>query len=113
MARVKNINEVDDETLILADIAQKALFQVKAKVFEILRERLGDEKARELAELLTEGRWTHDYPIGCLEMTDLGLPVCGQMPAEIYELMDLFPQPMRRRPTVNYIPLPYVKEKRD
>ncbi len=112
VVKEKNINDVDDETLILADVAQKAMAQVKARIHDILRGRLDDEKAGVLAEMLTEGRWTHDHPIGCRELTDLGLPVCGDMPAEIYELMDLFPQPMRRQPTVNYIPLPYGKEKK-
>lgn len=113
VAREKDINEMDDETLILADIARKALSQVKAKVFEILRDRLDEEKARELTEILAEGRWTHDYPISCSELTGMGLPACGIMPPDIYQLMDLFPQPVRRQPTVTYIPLPYGKDKRD
>lgn len=113
VTKEKNINEIDDETLILADIAQKATDQVRARVFNILLDRLGEAKAKELAELLTEGRWTHDYPIGCEEMTALGLPACGIMPPEIYHLMDLFPQPVRRQPSVSYIPVPYEREKRN
>lgn len=112
VAKEKNINEIDDETLILADIAQKALSQVKEKVYLILQKRLGDEKAQEVTKVLTEGRWTHDYPIGCEELTNFGLPSCNEMPQEIYELMDFFPQPMRRQPTVNYIPEPYQREKK-
>lgn len=113
VTREKDINKIDDETLILADIAQKALSQVKEKVFSILVDHLGEEKAKELTDLLTEGRWTHDYPIGCEELTSLGLPACGIMPQEIYQLMDFFPQPTRRQPSVNYIPLPYYRDKKD
>ena len=113
VTKEKDINEIDDETLILADIAQKATDQVRARVFSILLDRLGEAKAKELAELLTEGRWTHDYPIGCEEMTALGLPVCGVMPPDIYQLMDFFPQPMRRQPSVSYIPVPYEREKQN
>jgi hypothetical protein len=29
------------------------------------------------------------------------------MPAEFYQLMALFPQPVQRQPTVQYIPAPY------
>lgn len=109
----KNINKIEDETLILADIARKAIFQVKGKMFRLLKDRLGDEKAKELADLLTEGHWTHDYPIGCQELEKLGLDVCSRMPSEIYEIMDLFPQPTRRMPSVSYIPIPYERKKNE
>ena len=103
----KDVNEVDDETLILADIAEKAIKQVKNRVYEILLDKLGEEKAREVAATLTEGQWTHDHPITCSEISMLGLPACGILPREIYELMDHFPQPMKTRPSVQYIPIPY------
>jgi ClpP class serine protease len=112
VTRDKNINEIDDQTLILADVAQKALTQVRAKVYQILKDRLGDAKANEIADIFTEGRWTHDHPISCEELTEMGFPVCGIMPPEIYELMDLFGQPVRRQPNVNYIPMPYQREKK-
>ncbi|MBS4021955.1 MAG: ATP-dependent Clp protease proteolytic subunit [Dethiobacter sp.] len=103
----KDANELDDETLILGDVAEKAVNQVKNRVYEILLERMGEERAREMAAQLTEGQWTHDYPITCSELGTMGLPACGLMPKEFYDLMDLFPQPMRSRASVQYIPLPY------
>jgi len=33
------------------------------------------------------------------------------MPQEIYTLMNLYPQPAQRRPSVQYIPVPYRREK--
>lgn len=104
---LKDPNEVDDETLILADVAQKAMKQVKNTVRDILIERVGEEKALEIAVILTEGQWTHDFPISCSHLGELGLPACGLLPREVYELMDHFPQPMRTRPSVQYIPIPY------
>jgi ClpP class serine protease len=104
---LKDANELDDETLILGDVALKAINQVKKRVFEILSEKMGEEKARSLAAQLTEGQWTHDYPITCSELGTMGLPACGIMPNEFYALMELFPQPMRSRASVQYIPLPY------
>ncbi len=104
---MKDANELDDETLILGDVAKKAVEQVKNRVYEILLEKLGEEKAKEIAAQLTEGQWTHDYPITCSELGKMGLPACGLLPNEFYELMDLFPQPMRSRASVQYIPLPY------
>ena len=62
------------------------------------------EKAAELADLLATGTWTHDYPITYDKAQRLGLPVRADMPAEILELMGLFPQPMRRQPAVEYLP---------
>lgn len=103
----KDINEVDDKTLILADVADKALRQIRAEVLELLEEKMPRDQAETLAEKLTQGTWTHDHPISLQEAKELGLPVRGDMPAEFYQLMALFPQPMQRQPSVQYIPAPY------
>lgn len=106
----KDKNELDDKTLILADVARKAVRQVEQSVYCLLKENMDDVKARELATILSEGRWTHDYPISFGEARDLGLPVSDKMPSIIYNLMELYPQPVQRRPTVEYIPVPYQRE---
>ncbi|MCS7015395.1 MAG: hypothetical protein NZM42_04650, partial [Gemmatales bacterium] len=54
-----------------------------------------------------QGIWTHDHPISYHEARDLGLPVSCNLPVEFYELMTLFPQPLRQHPSVQYIPQPY------
>lgn len=105
----KPISEVDDRTLILADVAEKALRQMRDFVTELIASRTDRESAARLATILTEGRWTHDYPITCEEAGRLGLPVACDMPDEIYELMELFPQASPQRPSVQYIPVPYKK----
>ena len=110
----KKPENVDDETLILGDVAEKAIRQIKATVMEILSGKMEDKKAEHLAELLSKGTWTHDYPIMVDEAKSLGLPVSTDMPEEIYQFMNLFPQPMQRRtPAVQYIPLPYSQETRE
>ncbi|NLJ34129.1 MAG: hypothetical protein GX349_06005 [Firmicutes bacterium] len=106
----KEINEVEDETLILADMARKAIGQVRDLVLEILQDRMSPDQAAGLAQRLTEGHWTHDYPITCEKLRDMGVQVCGELPEEIYSLMDYYPQPGQRRPTVQYIPVPYGRE---
>jgi ClpP class serine protease len=103
----KERNELDDKTLILADIAEKALEQIRGEVLELLGGKLPPDQARELAEKLSQGRWTHDHPIGFDEARALGLLVRSDMPKEFYGLMDLYPQPLRRQPSVEYIPTPY------
>jgi ClpP class serine protease len=105
--KAKPIAEVDDQTLILADVAEKALQQIRAEVVELFADRMPAEKAAGLAETLTQGTWTHDHPIGFRHAQALGLPVRGDMPAEFYQLMALFPQPTQSRPAVQYIPSPY------
>ncbi|RJQ53177.1 MAG: hypothetical protein C4521_07860 [Actinobacteria bacterium] len=97
----------DDTTLILGDVARKALDQVCSTVKMLTARRMGEEAAEELAKQLSQGRWTHDFPIDVDHARELGMPVTGQMPSEIYDLMDLYPQPGGRRPGVEFIPLPY------
>lgn len=110
-AKVENPNR-DDRTLILADIAAKAIQQVEDTVFDLLRERMEEARARELARMLTEGRWTHDYPLTVEELQRLGLPVQVGLPDELYELMRLYPQAAQRRPSVEYVPLPETPAER-
>jgi len=103
----KDINKVDDQTLIMADQARKAIAQVQHTVATILSDRLPADRAAALAETLSTGTWTHDYPITVDEARQLGLPVSTEMPQEVYEIMNLFPQAGMRRPSVEYIPAPY------
>ncbi len=101
----KPIAEVDDQTLIMADQARKAIRQVEEAVFELLAPKLPEEKARELARTLSTGRWTHDYPIRPKEAKELGFPVSLDMPEDILLLMQHFPQPVQKVPTVEYLPI--------
>ena len=103
----KSVDEVDDKTLILADVARKAIAQVRARARSILAEHLPEERAHELAQVLSEGRWTHDYPFTVEEAQELGLPVSTEMPEVVYKLMTLYRQSGQRRPSVQYIPVPY------
>ncbi|MGI6252392.1 MAG: SDH family Clp fold serine proteinase [Aminivibrio sp.] len=103
----KPIKDVDDETLILADVSKKALKQTRNLVFELVSERLGEEKGGELATTLTDGRWTHDYPITVDEAASLGLPVVPNDHDTFCNLMSLYPQAASARPSVQYVPAPY------
>jgi ClpP class serine protease len=110
--RRKPVGEVDDETLILADIAEKALAQVKDTVRDILRGVVEETEEERIADLLTRGYWTHDYPLTFNDLVRIGLPVKVAPPREVYALMDLYPQPAQRRPSVQYVPIPYRDEGR-
>ncbi len=104
----KTAEKVDDQTLILGDVGEKAIRQLKATVQEILDGKVEKEKAEQIADLLARGHWTHDYPIMPEEARRIGLPVSTDMPEEIYDFMSLFPQPVRRAGSVQYIPVPYA-----
>src|SRR5256714_2513312 len=106
-AHQKPIAEVDDKTLILADQAEKAIVQMRHEVAELLANKYPSEKGAGLAKLLTAGTWTHDYPLTYDRARELGLHVSSDIPENVLRLMQLYPQPMRRQPSVEYVPLPY------
>jgi len=108
----KPIARVDDQTLVLADVGRKAIEQVKQSAAELLRRQLSAEQAEKLAEKLSTGTWTHDYPIWATTAKELGLRVNTEMPDAVLELMKLYPQPTRAQSSggVEYLPIPRQKE---
>ncbi|WP_206205838.1 ATP-dependent Clp protease proteolytic subunit [Thermococcus sp. Bubb.Bath] len=106
----KGADKADDQTLILADVAKKAIKQVRDFIFYLLKDRYGAEKAKELSQILTEGRWTHDYPITVDHAKELGLHVETDVPEEVYTLMELYRQPVKQRGTVEFMPYPVRQE---
>jgi ClpP class serine protease len=103
--KLKQANRINDETLMLADMAAKSRLQVASFVAELLLKHLPKDKAITLATALTEGRWTHDFPITVQLARELGLSLSTDMPRIVYDLMDLFPQGGADRPSVMYVPL--------
>jgi ClpP class serine protease len=101
----KPVENIEDQTLILADMSQKAINQVATFVADLLGKRLPKEKAEALSALLTTGQFTHDFPITVELASSFGLPIKTDMPESIYWLMDLFPQKGTGRPSVDYVPL--------
>ncbi|HTL90285.1 MAG TPA: hypothetical protein VL134_12870, partial [Leptolyngbya sp.] len=72
-------------------------------------QKIAPEKIEAVIDALTTGKVTHDYPITVEEATELGLPITAGLDREIYDLMELYPQPQGGRPSVQYIPLPYER----
>src|SRR5512136_1021959 len=109
LADSKPIADIDDKTWLLADMGRKAIDQIRSQVKSLLGGKYSTNKAEELAHSLTEGKWTHDYPITYEEAMNLGLHVTKGIPAELYQLMSLYPQPVRHQPSVEYLPIPRFK----
>jgi ClpP class serine protease len=106
----KDKNELDDETLILADVARTALGQIQQCIADLVGDRMPPAQSKELIAALTEGRWTHDYPITVTQAGALGLAVRAGIPPDVYALMDLYPQPRQGQPAVQFVPVPYRRE---
>jgi ClpP class serine protease len=93
----------------LADQAEKPIVQLRESVKELLQNTSPNGKVDELVRLLSEGTWTHDYPITFERAKAMGLSVSSNMPDDVLKLMSLFPQPTRAQPTVEYLPGPRTR----
>jgi ClpP class serine protease len=107
VAESKPLERVNDETLILADLARKAQTQIKDTVLGLLLDDFPPDRAEHIVDQLTTGKWTHDFPLTVEALIELGLRVKTDLPVEAFKLMDLYPQVGRQRPSVQYVPLPY------
>ncbi len=110
----KEPKDIDDQTLILADVSQKAIKQMVDYLVDLLTKNgMEEEKAKKIAEELATGKFTHDYPLTAEYLKSLGLPVNTNVPDEVYELMELYEQPTGAQPpSVQYIPVPYKSPQR-
>lgn len=106
----KPVAEVDDDTLILESISRRAIAQLQLAVFDLLGDKFPEERRNELAAILTSGKWTHDYGITAGEAKSMGFAVSTDLPAAVYDLMRLYPQPVRRTPNVEYLPFPHERK---
>ena len=107
----KPVESVFDLTLVLADVAEKALAQVKQGAVELLTPRMERSAAEALAAKLAGGHWTHDYALTAQEARALGLPVKVGMPPEVMQLMSLYPQPIQQS-GVEYLPIDIPRQRR-
>jgi len=111
VTELKKPAQVSDGMLVLVDNA-KARVQVTAFVTRVLLKHFPQDKAVALATTLTDGRFTHDYPITVETAKGFGLPISETMPVEIYQLMDLYPQTGTGRPSVLYVQFRQTPEAR-
>ena len=96
----------DDQTLLMADVGRKAIYQTEDFTRRMLERHMTPAQARDVAHLLASGVFTHDHPLQARELIELGLPVKVGVPVEERELMQLYPQPRGRTPAVEYVPGP-------
>jgi ClpP class serine protease len=102
VAQKKSPDATDDYTLVLADLGEKAIDQLEAAAKELLAGTVSPNAAASIAQLLSSGQWTHDYPIDAAKAREIGLNVSTDFPNDIAELMALFPETVRRNPSVRW-----------
>lgn len=91
----KPVAEIEDETLIKADVSKKAINQMQRSVVDLLPDSIEQQNREEVADLFSRGAWTHDYPLHAEALRGLGLQVSTDVPEQFLDLMELYPQPSR------------------
>ena len=111
----KEKKDLEDQTLILADVAKKAMDQMKAYLYDLLKRKgWEEEKIHQVIKELVEGKYTHDYPITAEKLKELGFPVSTEIPSEVYALMELYEQPFSSQPpSVQYVPHEPIPKKNE
>ncbi len=109
----KPVAEIDDQTLIRADIGRKAIAQVRqAAAIAVAAHDAGRPGAKRWRKNSRLGHGRTTIRSGPRTAKELGLPVRTDMPNEVLELMSLYPQPVRTQSGggVEYLPAPRQKE---
>jgi len=103
----KDVDKIDDRTLILAEESRKAMEQMKRIVRRLIEDKYPEEQVERIVEELVSGVYTHDYPITAEEAKRLlGDRVKLGLPEEVYSLMSLYRMEVRpRRPSVEFVPI--------
>lgn len=89
LVEAKPVQFISDEMLIFADIAEKALCQMREFVTSLLSEKIGIQEGKKVAEYLTGGYLTHDAAITYEKLKSLGLPAKLGVPAEVHRFMKM------------------------
>lgn len=89
LIEVKGPQYVSDQMVVLADIAEKSLRQMKSFIQYLLKERMDATRAKDVAEFMTGGYLTHDAPLTASELVSLGLKIVLGVPDDVHALMKL------------------------
>jgi ClpP class serine protease len=82
--------KAQDETLMMASLATQATKQLSDLIIELISDKVGKSKASKIADYLTKGDKTHDYPITAKEGKKLGLNIKVGIKPEVYNLMGTY-----------------------
>jgi ClpP class serine protease len=101
----KKPDDLDDETLYLAEESRMAIQQMKETVRKLIEDKYDEETTNKIVENLVSGKYTHDYPITAETTCDLlGRCAITGIPKEVYSLMNLYQMAKPQRPGIEYVP---------
>jgi ClpP class serine protease len=107
----KKTDEIDDDTLYLAEEAKKAIEQMRETVGELISDKYSEEQVENILNSLVMGKFTHDYPLTADKVCDLlGQCAVPELPAEVYNLMSYYKMGRQQRPGIEYVPMNREKE---
>lgn len=89
LLELKGPQNVGDEMVMMADIAEKSLRQMKSFIQYVLKDKMDSAKAKGLAEFLTGGYLTHESPLTAGALQSFGLRISLNMPKPVHEFMKL------------------------
>ncbi|MBD3207721.1 hypothetical protein GF319_15435 [Candidatus Bathyarchaeota archaeon] len=102
----KKTDEIDDDTLYLAEEAKKAIEQMRETVGELISDKYSEEQVENILNTLVMGKFTHDYPLTADKVCDLlGQCTVPELPAEVYNLMSYYKMGRQQRPGIEYVPM--------
>jgi len=102
--RDQNKERMDDITFLFTDMAAKAMQQVRTHACELINDKVISADQCTITNRLVSGEWTHDYPITKSKAVELGLAISKKdMPAEMFELIALYPGRNKRDPAVKFV----------
>jgi hypothetical protein len=94
---------IDDVTFLLADMAAKAMQQVRTHACELISNKAHSADQCSITDRLVSGEWTHDYPITKSKALELKLPISKKdVPGEMFDLIALYPNPKKQEPSVKF-----------
>ena len=106
IVETKTRDEIDDETLYLAEEARKAVDQMKYTFKQLLSDKFEEEEVEKIITNLVSGKYTHDFPITAEATCELlGKCAITELPIEVYQLMDFYKMDKPQRKGIEYVPL--------
>ena len=86
----KPIETISDQMVVLSEMAQRSLDQVREFVKWLLEDKLPPKDREAIAIFLTGGYISHDTPIVLDTVREFGLPAKEGIPEEVYELFGTY-----------------------
>jgi hypothetical protein len=99
VSKTKPINAISDKTLVMSDVGAMLTQNAKDFVRWLLRDKLGDDQTRKVAEFLAGGYLAAETPITLDVVKALGIDAKEGVPELVYKLFESFEFSGLKRPS--------------